>query len=174
MGSERLTPQDLQTHLRRMRVTAGAFLAACPVVAAAVFLVPYRGPAMASPATVTLVAVASGLWIGFTANRDAEGRLDRIRRAGAVHGDERRLLRDHWLVYVVVLIRLEMLAAAGVVVALWGLGPGIGVWLVLLGAVMVALTWPTSRKAQLLLGRVRALRGNDDGGPAAGEGPEGG
>jgi hypothetical protein len=43
-------------------------------------------------------------------------------------------------------------------VSLWGLGPGIGVWLLILGALMMGLTWPTARKTQLLLGRARALR----------------
>jgi hypothetical protein len=84
--------------------------------------------------------------------------LAKIRRAFAVHGDEGRLLRDHWLVYVVVLLRLEMMVVAGLVVALWGSGPMIGVWLLVLGGLMVGLTWPTTRKTQLLLGRARALR----------------
>jgi len=101
------------------------------------------------------------LWIGFSANRDAQKRLEQIRRAAAVHGDEARLLRDHWLVFIVVLLRLEVLVVGGVVVAVWGKGPAVGVWLVLLGGLMIALTWPTARKTQLLLGRVRALRGDD-------------
>jgi hypothetical protein len=163
MVSDRLTPADLVTHLRRMRVTTCVFLVSVPLAAGAVFLVSHRGQAMVSPVAMTLVAVAAGLWIGFTANRDAERRLEQIKRAGAVHGDERRLLRDHWLVYLVVLLRLEMLPVAGLVVALWGLGPSIGVWLVLLGGLLIALTWPTARKTQLLLGRVRAVRGGGDG-----------
>jgi hypothetical protein len=104
------------------------------------------------------VAAAASLWIGFAANRDAGNRLEKIRRAFAVHGDESRLLRDHWLVYLAVLVRLEMMVVCGLIVSLWGLGPGIGVWLLVLGALMMALTWPTARKTQLLLGRARALR----------------
>jgi len=76
----------------------------------------------------------------------------------AVHGDESRLLRDHWLVYLAVLVRLEMMVVCGLIVSLWGMGPGIGIWLLILGALMMALTWPTARKTQLLLGRARALR----------------
>jgi len=149
---------NLQSHLLRMRITAVAALAVVIFAAIAAFVLPYRGSAVASPRTVTLVALAAGLWIGFSANRDATGRLEKIRRAFAVHGDEGRLLRDHWLVYVVVLIRLEMMAVGGLVVALWGSGPKFGIWLLVLGGLTIALTWPTSRKTQLLLGRARALR----------------
>lgn len=152
---------SFQSHLLRMRVTAVAGLVALILAVIAAFVLPYRGSAVASPLTVTLVAAAACLWIGFSATRDATGRLKKIRRAFAVHGDEGRLLRDHWLVYVVVLIRLEMMAAGGLVVALWGVGPKTGVWLLILGGLMIALTWPTTRKTQLLLGRARALREDD-------------
>lgn len=162
MPPEKQTPGALEKHLRRMRLTTGVFLVTIPSAMALLFLVPHRETGSMSPTTLTLVAAAAALWIGFTANRDARGRLERIKRAAAVHGDDTRLLRDHWLVYTVILLRLELMVVGGVVVALWGLGPAIGVWLVLLGGLMVALTWPTSRKAQLLLGRVRALRGDDD------------
>jgi hypothetical protein len=141
-----------------MRVTTGIFLATVPAAIAVAFLARYRGSSVASPLTVTLVAAAASLWIGFAANRDAGNRLEKIRRAFAVHGDESRLLRDHWLVYLAVLVRLEMMVVCGLIVSLWGLGPGIGVWLLVLGALMMALTWPTARKTQLLLGRARALR----------------
>ena len=59
------------------------------------------------------------------------------------------------------LVDCVVLVVGGVVVAVWGMGPAIGLWLVLLGGLMIALTWPTARKTQLLLGRVRALRGGD-------------
>jgi len=149
---------NLQSHLLRMRITAVAALAVVIVAAIAAFVLQYRGSAVASPRTVTLVALAASLWIGFSANRDATGRLERIRRAFAVHGDEGRLLRDHWLVYLVVLVRLGMMVVAGLVVALWGSGPTFGIWLLILGGLMIVLTWPTTRKTQLLLGRARALR----------------
>jgi hypothetical protein len=149
---------NLQAHLKRMRVTAVIALLVTAAVAVATFVFPYQGSWVASPLTVTLVAAAGSLWIGFSANRDAASRMEKIRRGFAVHGDEGRLLRDHWLVYVAILIRLEMMALGGLVVALWGLGPVFGVLLVILGALMVALTWPTIRKSQLLLGRARALR----------------
>jgi hypothetical protein len=110
---------------------------------------------------VTLVAVAGALWVGFTANRDASNRMEKIRRAFAVHGNEPRLLFDHWLVYVVILVRLEIMVLGGLIVALWGLGPAFGVWVLILGGLMIALTWPTARKSQLLLGRARALRSEE-------------
>jgi hypothetical protein len=62
---------------------------------------------------------------------------------------------------VAVALRLEIMVGCGLIIALWGLGPRIGVWVVLLGGVMMALTWPTSRKTRLLLGRARALRDED-------------
>ncbi len=151
---------NIRSHLVRMRVTAVMGMVTVIVAVVAAFVLPYRGSVVASPLTVTLVAAAACLWIGFSANRDATGRLKKIRRAFAVHGEEARLLRDHWLVYVMILVRLEMMVVGGLVVALWGAGPKTGVWLVILGGLMIALTWPTSRKTQLLLGRARALREN--------------
>lgn len=149
---------DLQAHLARMRATAVAALVLAVAAIPAVFLMSHRQSSVASPTTVTVVAAIACLWIGFSANRDATGRLEKIRRAFAVHGDEDRLLRDHWLVYCVVVIRLEVMVVGGLIVGLYGLGPGIGVWLLILGILMIVLTWPTIRKSQLLLGRARALR----------------
>ncbi|MCU0234876.1 MAG: hypothetical protein MUE90_12700 [Thermoanaerobaculales bacterium] len=103
-----------------MRATAVAALAAIPVAVAAAFLVPHRGAALASPLTITVAAVAASLWLAFTAERDARGRLEGIRRAFAVHGDEGRLLRDHWLVYLMVVLRLEALAVCGRRSSCWG------------------------------------------------------
>ena len=149
---------NLQSHFLRMRVTAVIGLVVVVLVAIAAFLLPYRGSEVASPRTVTLVAFAASLWIGFSANRDAAGRMAKIRQAFAAHGDEGRLLRDHWLAYIVILIRLEVMALGGLVAALWGSGPAIGAWLMILGGLMIGLTWPTTRKTQLLLGRARAFR----------------
>ncbi len=144
-----------------MRLTAGLFLATVPAAMAVAFLAPFRGSAVASPTTVTLVAGAACLWLGFSANRDAGKRLERVRRAYAVHGDERLLFRDHWLVYLVILIRLETMVICGLVASLWGTGPRFGFFMMLLAGVMIILSWPTARKSQLLLGRARALRDAD-------------
>ena len=149
---------DLHRHLVRMRLTTGLFLATVPAAMAVAFLSPYRGSSVASPMTVTLVAAAACLWLGFSANRDAWGRLERIKRAYAVHGEEQLLFRDLWLVYLVILIRLEMMVICGLVASLWGLGPRFGFFMMLLAGVMITLSWPTARKSQLLLGRARALR----------------
>jgi len=167
MTLEKPAPDELRKHLVRMRVTAGVFLGVIPVTIAVIFAIGHQGAARVSPVALSMVAIAASLWIGFTANRDARNRLDRIKRAAAVHGDVTRLFRDHWFVYIVILLRLEMLVVAGVVVALWGSGPTVGVWLIVLGGLMIALTWPTARKTQLLLGRVRGLRESDPG-----DGPE--
>ena len=161
MNTNPIRNPDLDRHLRRMRLTTGLSLVAVPAAIVAIFVVPHRGAAVASPMTVTLVAVAAALWIGFTANRDAAARIERIKRAFAVDGDEECLLRNHWLVYILVLLRLAMMVVSGVIVGLWGIGPKIGIWVVLLGGIMIALTWPSRRKTQLLLGRARLLRDVD-------------
>jgi len=158
LSSEKPASTDIAKHALRMRLTAGVFLATVPLAVVLCLALPRRGTAAVSPLTLTMVAVAAVGWIGFTANADARKRLERIRNTAAVHGDDARLLRDHWLVYTTILVRLEVIVVAGLVVALWGLGPAIGVWVVVLGGLMIALTWPTTRKTQLLLGRVRALR----------------
>lgn len=160
MGAEDRGP--IENHLRRMQATAAVSLVTVLAAIAAAFLLPYQGSSMASPMTVTLVAMAAGLWVGFSANRDAGARLETIRRSFAVHGSEDRLLRDHWFVYLAILLRLEIMVAAGFLIALWGTGPQMGLILLVLGGVMIALTWPTSRKTQLLLGRARALRASDE------------
>jgi Na+/proline symporter len=149
---------DVERHLVRMRLTMALFLATVPAAIVLALVLPRRISAVASPLVVTVVAVVAILWVGFSANRDAAARLERIRRAFAVHGDEKRLLRDHWLVFSVVLFRLEVMIIGGLVVAVWGGGPALGVLLILLGGVMITLTWPTAPKTQLLLGRARVLR----------------
>jgi len=161
IGDGRVNPVVLRSHLVRMGLTTGLFLLGVPLAIVISFLANHRESSVASPPVMTLVAAAASLWIGFSANHDARGRLDRIKRAFAVHGDEQRLLRDHWLAYLVVLLRLEVMVLCGLVAAVWGLGPGTGVWILLLAGVMITLTWPTMRKTQLLLGRARAMR--DDG-----------
>jgi hypothetical protein len=156
--AENTDPAEIDNHLARMRVTAVAALFLVMAAAVAAFAMHYRGSEVASPMTVTLVAVAGTLWVGFTATRDADRRLEVIRRAFAVHGEEEKLLREYWIVYLAVVVRLSVMVLAGVMVALFGLGPRVGIWLILLGGLMIALTWPTRRKIQLLLGRSRALR----------------
>jgi hypothetical protein len=153
-----LAADVVHRHVRRMRWTAVLFLLTVPAAALAGFLAEPRRSAFVSPSLMTVLALLAALWIGFTANRDANHRLERAKTAFVAHGGERRLLRDHWLVYVVVLLRLEVIILCGVVVAVWGLGPFPAMWVVVLGGVMIGLTWPTVRKTQLLLGRARAMR----------------
>lgn len=160
MSARPLAVETVHRHVRRMRWTAAFFLLTVPVAAIAAFLSQPRRSAFVSPSVMTLLALVAGLWVGFTANRDANHRLERAKRAFAAHGDECRLLRDHWLVYLAVLLRLEVIVLCGVVVAVWGLGPFPAMWVIVLGAVMIGLTWPTVRKTQLLLGRARAMRGD--------------
>ncbi len=156
----RLSSEAVHCHVRRMRWTTVLFLFTVPAVAVAGFLVAPRRSSIVSPSLMTLLAIVAGLWIGFTATRDASHRLERAKRAFAVHGEETRLLRDHWHVYLAVLVRLEVIVLCGLVVAVWGLGPFAAMWVLGLGGVMIGLTWPTVRKTQLLLGRARAQRGS--------------
>ena len=119
--------------------------------------IPTEGPAAATPASVTLVALAAGMWICFTAERDARQRLERAKRAFAVHGELDRLLRDHWLVLLVVLFRLELVVGFGVVVAVWGSGPRVAIWFPILAGLLMALAWPSEHKTRLMIARAREL-----------------
>lgn len=158
MSGRTLAPGDLDRHLGLMRWTTVGFLATVPLAALAMVLIPPRG-SVASPLVVTLVASAAALWIGFTANRDAQARIDRTKRAFAALGDEQRLLRDHRLVNLAVLARLEAMVAAAVVASIWG-GSAAAAWGVLvLAAMMMGLSWPTAEKSHTLLERAREQRG---------------
>ena len=147
----------LSRHLRRMRVTWAVFIVTVPLVAVGGFLMPHLTTDVGSPLIVTLLVLAMSLWVAFTAERDARLRLDRAKRAFAVHGDASRLLRDHWVVLLVVLLRLEIIVLGGLVVAVWGVGPRIGLCFALAGGLLLALAWPTERKARVLLQRAREL-----------------
>ena len=116
------------------------------------------GPALSLALVAVLIAAAAALWIGFSANRDARERMDRIKRAYAVHGDVARLLRDHWRAYLVVLARLGAMATGGIIVSLWGFGPSFGLLIHVLALFMVALSWPTEDKTRLLIRRAESLR----------------
>ncbi len=146
--------------LRTMRIVWGVFVATAAVAAAACFFLPRLRAEAASPAMITLLALAGCLWVAFTADRDARVRLARAKRAFAVHGDPGRLLTDHLKVLLVVLLRLEIVVVCSVVVAVWGGGPSIGIWFALLAGVLMGLAWPTERKILLLVKRAEELRGD--------------
>jgi len=133
-------------------------LCTIPIAIVAVFLLPRLRAEAASPFAVTLLVLAGSLWVAFTAERDARGRLDRAKRAFAVHDDVPRLLHDHLVVFLVVIFRLEVVVVGAVVTAVWGLGPAVGVWIALLGGIMMGLAWPSERKTRLLIERARKLR----------------
>jgi hypothetical protein len=158
MNKQTLPPGEMSRHLRLMRGTTVVFMLAVPVAVAVILLLPRR-EASVSPLAVTLVAAAAALWVGFTANRDAQARLDKIKRAFAVHGDERRLLSDLRLVNLAVLARLEVMVTAAVVAAVWGRGSAAAWGILALAGMMMALTWPTEDKSHSLLERARERRG---------------
>ena len=148
----------LARHLRRMRLLFAIGLAAAPAAAAAALWLGAREPGAATPFTLTLVAYAAALWIGATAAHDARRRLEVAKRGYSVHGELGRLLADHRLVYLAVLLRLEVVALCGLVIAVWGLGPLPAVPVLALAAILVAQTWPTRRKTELLVARAESLR----------------
>ncbi len=107
------------------------------------------------------MVLAAGMWISFTAERDARVRLDRARRAFVAHGELEMLLRDHLRVFQVVLLRLELIVILGLVVAVWGLGPKVAIWFLLLAGMMMLLAWPTEHKTRLVIARARQAREED-------------
>jgi hypothetical protein len=143
------------SHLRRMRIWWLVGLVTVPIALIAAFLLPRLDPAGATRTSVTLVALAAGMWIAFTAERDARVRLDRARNAFVVHGDIELLLRDHFKVFLVVLVRLELILVFGLVVAVWGSGPRVAVWFALLAGLMIVLAWPSEHKSRLVIARGR-------------------
>ncbi len=153
-----LSPGQLHNHLKAMRRTVLGFAGIMIALAVTTFFLPRMGNELLSPMGATLIGAAAALWIGFSANRDARARMDRVKRAFAVHGEINRLLRDHLLAYLVVLLRLLAVAGCGVVVAVWGAGPGLGLAFSILAAILMAMSWPTDNKTRLLIKRAQALR----------------
>jgi hypothetical protein len=158
VNSTKLQPGELDHHLSVMRRTTVGFLLTVPV-ALVVMVVRPTFDSTAAPLVVTLVAALAALWIGFSANRDAQARIDRIKRAYAHTGDERRLLRDHRMVNLTVLVRLEVMVVAAVVASLWGASAAAAWGVLALAAMMMALSWPTAEKTHTLLERAREQRG---------------
>jgi len=142
-----------------MRRQWAFFMLTVPVAITACFLLPRERSESFSPLTVTLLAIAASLWIALSAERDARARLDRAKRAFAAHGEITRLLRDYRSVYLVVMLRLEVIVLAAMATAVWGSGPATGVWIALLAGVLIGLAWPSDRKTALLVERAGELRG---------------
>ena len=158
MSSTSLEPGEIDRHLRFMRLTTAGFLTTVPMAVAMILMIPGRA-GVAPPMAVSLIAAAAALWVGFTAHRDAQARLDRVKRTFAAKGDLHELLRDHRLVNLAVLARLEVMVIASVVASIWG-GSSAAAWGVLaLAGMMMALSWPTAEKTDMLIQRAREQRG---------------
>jgi hypothetical protein len=145
-----------------MRRTGLVLIGTLAVLAVTVFFLPRLANDLTGPMGATLIAAAAALWIGFSANRDARTRMDRIKRAFAVHGDVARLLRDHHRAYLAVLSRLLAVAGCGIVVTVWGAGPRLALAFFILAGILLAMAWPTEHKTQLLIKRAQALRPDED------------
>jgi hypothetical protein len=150
----------MDRHLRLMRLTTFGFAASVAAAAAVLLLVPSR-PSEWPGWVVTAAACGAALWVGFTANRDAQARLDRIKRRFAVDGDPRRLLAGLRLVNLAVDVRLEVMVAAAVVADVWGASPAAAWGVLALAAVMLGMSWPTEDKSLTLLQRAREERGRE-------------
>jgi len=158
MNPTSLQPGEIDRHLRSMRLTTVGFLFTV-VVAAVLCIGVAKRESVVSPMAVSLTAGAAALWIGFTANRDAQARLDRTKRAFAATGDEQRLLRDHRLVNLAVLVRLELMVIAALVASIWGGSPAVAWGVLGLAGMMMFLSWPTADKTDMLIKRAREQRG---------------
>jgi len=157
-GGPTVSAGDLGRHLLRMRIATVVVLLVVAAAAVGSFLATHRDPGAATPLTVTLVAYAAAVWLGFTASRDARARMAVVRRAYRVHGDVGRLLADHLKGYLAILVRLGCIAGCGLVVAVWGNGPAAALPLAALAALLVVMTWPTEHKSRLLVRRAEAER----------------
>jgi hypothetical protein len=143
-------------HLLRMRCLAALALVMPPLLAAGAFRLPRARSALISPLGMTLLAAAAAAWIVLTAGGDARRRLETVKRGFASHRELATLLREHLHVYLVVLLRLLCVSLCGVVTAGWGSGPIAAVWFFLATVVLIATTWPTRRKTELLIARASA------------------
>lgn len=153
-----LSSVQLQGHLKAMRRIGLAFGGVLVALAGPAFFLPRAANDLVGPKGATLIVAATALWIGFSANRDARTRMDRVRLAFSVHGKIDRLLQDHHRAYLMVLLRLLAIAGCGVVVAVWGAGPGLGLAFFILAGILMAMAWPTDHKTRLLIRRAQALR----------------
>ncbi len=153
---------QIQHHIASMRRTGLIVGGVLVVLAVGAFFMPRMTNDLLSPGGATLVGAATALWIGFSANRDARTRMERVKLAFAVHGEATRLLKAHHWAYFAVLVRLLAIAGCGVVVSIWGAGPRMGLPFFILAGILMAMAWPTDHKTRLLIRRAQELRpGND-------------
>ena len=144
---------DLKRHLLRMRLTAVVFLITLPVAVVVAFFLPRIEVPHLSPHIVTFICLGLSLWVAFTADRAARRAMTAIYDAFSSHGEQSRLLRDHYRVYLGVLLRLEVITLCGLVTAVAGTGPRITLWFLVVVSILMALAWPTEGKTRLLLRR---------------------
>ena len=143
----------LKRHLLRMRLTAVAFLATLPAAVVVAFFLPRVTIPRLSPHIVTFICLGISLWVAFTADRAARHAMTRIHDAYSTHGERSRLLRDHYRVYLGVLLRLEIITLCGLATATAGTGPRTTLWFLVVVSILMALAWPTEGKTRLLLRR---------------------
>jgi hypothetical protein len=159
MTATEFSAANLEHHLRRMRVLWWTFVALQPVTGVLLFIFPYRaGNQLLTPGQMTLLLAAAGLWLAFTANRDAKQRLAHAKHGYSVLGSGAKLLRDYLVVFMIVLLRLEAIAVCGVLTAIWGNGPLVALWFLVLAAILMLLTRPTKYKTKLLIERAESAR----------------
>jgi hypothetical protein len=72
------------------------------------------------------------------------------------HHDPGRLLREHLLVYLVVLMRLEAIAACGLMISITGNGPVAALPVHFIALIQIVRSWPSFHKTRLLVDRALA------------------
>lgn len=151
-----IDPELIRRHLVRMRALCAAALVAPILAAGAGLVIPHRPSPVIPELVVTLLAIGAGLWFAVSAERDAARRLLMIRRGFVAHHDPKRLLREHLLVYLVVLVRLEAITACGLMISITGNGPMAALPVYFISVIQIVRSWPSAHKTRLLLLRVMA------------------
>lgn len=148
-----VTTEEIDAHLLRMRVLWAGVEVLVALATVASFFLPPRQTTILGRGGLSLVMAAAALWFGFSSSRDASKRMQQIRAAFGVHHEVGRLLRGHLLAYLWILCRMLLIAAAALMIAVWGSGPGFSLILFALAFLLVLMTFPTEYKTRLLLKR---------------------
>jgi len=149
-------PDLTRRHLAHMRIVAGIAITLPVLAAAAGLALETRASVLIPKLGITVLAIGLCLWFAVSAERDARRRLEMIKRGFVVHGEQRRLQREHLGVYVAVLLRLEAITVCGLMISVAGNGPIAAIPVHAIALIQIARTWPTEHKILLLLRRAAA------------------
>ena len=148
-----VTTEQIDRHLRRMRALWALGEGLILIAAVSCWFLPQKPPTILGRGWFSLLIAVIALWVGFSSNRDARVRMEKIRNAYAVHQDVRLLLKGHLIAYLWILIRMLMIVVGGQLIAVWGSGPAFSILLSCLAFLLALMTFPTEYKTRLLLKR---------------------